>query len=129
MELIPAGVDTTQIITLTNAGDAGDPSITINSITYSGVDAADFSDDLAGTPVLLPGETLDVTITVNPSGGGVKTALATIDHNGDNEAIEITLQATATSNGELELSPAPFDFGQVAVGESSNTAANADQSR
>jgi|GEM_PF-616703 len=115
---IPAGVDATQVITLTNDGDPGDPSITINSITYSGVDAADFSDDIVGTPVLLPGESLDVTITLNPSSGGAKTAVATIDHDGDNEAIDVTLQAFATSNGELELSPAPFDFGQVAVGES-----------
>lgn len=115
---IPAGVDTQQVITLTNIGDPGDPSITINGISYSGTDAADFSDDLPGSPDLLPGQSIDVTVTINPASGGVKTALATIDHNGDNAAIDVTLQAMATSNGELELSPAPFDFGQVVIGES-----------
>ncbi len=117
---VSVGVGSDQILTLTNSGVASDPAITINGLSYSGADAADFSDNFSGPVTLLPGESLDVTLTATASSGGTKDATLTIDHNGGNAPTDATLTATAYENGALELSPDPLDFGQVELG-SANT--------
>ncbi|MGJ3239826.1 MAG: choice-of-anchor D domain-containing protein [Anaerolineae bacterium] len=113
---VSTGEDSTQTLTLTNTGDATDPAIVINGISYSGDDADDFSDDLSAPVTLQPGDMLDVQVTINPTAGGTKNAIMTIDHDGGNAPTEVSLSALAFQSGVLEVSPDPLDFGAVSLG-------------
>lgn len=93
------GQNATQQVTLTNLGQAGAPSITVNSTTISGANAGEFSDtfnDSAGA-TLAPGASTSFTVRFAPTSAGSKSASLSVAHTGTNTPIVIPLSGTATT--------------------------------
>ena len=81
---------------LTNDGDADSPDINLSSISLSGINAAEYSTSFTPT-TLSPGEQMNVTVSVDTSTSGFKTATATVMHDGNNGSLVIGLSATVES--------------------------------
>ena len=78
---------------LTNEGETDAPAINVSAIQLSGVNANEFIIDFQPT-TLLPGEDLDIKMSLDTNTTGIKSATAEVFHDGNNGALEITLQAT-----------------------------------
>src|SRR5581483_9528667 len=86
-----------QPVTLTNLGGTSDPTITVNSATVTGTNAADFTATLTNPPVALaPGASTTLTVTYTPHTTGNETATVTVNHTGTN-AVTIPLTGTGTT--------------------------------
>ncbi len=92
---------------LTNSGEEADaPVINIFGSSKSGVNPAAFNVDL--TPVTLaPGESVTVNIQLQSAVDGFKSATLQIDHDGNNPAVEVTLQGNI-----VEPKAIPINFSQ-----------------
>ena len=89
---------------LTNNGDADGPVINLSSVSLSGVNAGEFSTSFVPT-TLAPGEQLDVNVFLDTSTTGVKSATASVEHDGNNDTLSISLAASVQS---LEAVPVNF---------------------
>ncbi|HEX3599224.1 MAG TPA: hypothetical protein VHU84_03725, partial [Lacipirellulaceae bacterium] len=123
---VTVGQTGTQQLTLTNAGQSGDPNITINpaaaSLAPSGSPFTySFSQQ---TPIVLaPGQSTIVTVNYTPTTGSTDTATLQIPNSGPNSPLGISLSGTgitgtvisfgkSTLNGTTGLSqPTSLQFG------------------
>jgi len=115
------GNSQTETLTVTNLGDTGDPTITLNSVSLSGSDAGDFSNTAPSTTTLGPGASATIDVTFTPFDAQAKSATLTIDHNGTNSPLTVSLVGDGASTvpvgfGVSGLSvslgnPTSLDFG------------------
>lgn len=90
---VPQGNSSADSFTLINDGEADAPVINVSAIQLSGINADEFTPDFQ--PVTLaPGEEYTVQISMNTAIVGFKSATLEVFHDGDNGALEITLQGT-----------------------------------
>ncbi|MFK8081978.1 MAG: choice-of-anchor D domain-containing protein [Granulosicoccus sp.] len=78
---------------VTNEGESDAPVINVSSIQLSGINANAFTSDFQPR-ILSPGEQLEITLTLDTSTPGIKSAMAEVLHDGNNSALQIALQAT-----------------------------------
>ncbi|MGB9072437.1 MAG: choice-of-anchor D domain-containing protein, partial [Terriglobales bacterium] len=100
--------------TVTNTGGS---TVTISSAS---VGSAAFSISGLTLPAnLSAGQSLTFNVTFSPSAAGSVTANLTLVSNADNSPLIIALSGTGTTSGQLGVSPASLNFGNVVVGASS----------
>lgn len=97
-----AGDAAVRTLTLTNTGEPSAPPVFISSFAISGQNAGNFSSDFTQT-TLLPGETLDVKVTFNTQGTGFSQADIRVEHDGNNETIEVSVQGTKVAPGVVAV--------------------------
>ncbi len=98
-----AGTATTKNFTLTNDGDPTAPAVNISSFTLSGQNPNSFESNFTPT-TLQPGDALNVAVSIKNNVTGFNQALATIEHDGNNDAIEILLEGTKVAAGSVPIS-------------------------
>jgi probable HAF family extracellular repeat protein len=87
----------TQEITLTNSGEA---PLRVNSVTLTGVHAADFSLPSGGeSATLTPGQTRTISVRFTPRGAGSRTASLTINDNAPGSPRSVPLSGTGIDTG------------------------------
>jgi len=91
-----------QTVTLTNTGDPEAPPVFISSFNITGQDAQSFSSNFTQTTIL-PGETLDVVVTLAAQANGFNQANVSIEHDGNNETIELKVQGTKVAPGSVPV--------------------------
>ena len=106
-----------QILTLTNIGAQ---TLSITSITVTGANATDFSEnDTCGTPLVF-GATCSLSVTFRPTQSGPRNASLTISDNGVVSSQSVPLTGTGVVSGlNAALSPASLSFGDQTVGDTS----------
>jgi uncharacterized protein YodC (DUF2158 family) len=111
------GTQRTQEVVLRNTAEAGAKSVTVSSVSITGTDAAQFSDDEGGTLTLAPGESETVVVTFAPTTTGAKTASLVAAHDGANASVSVGLSGTAVAPAvaRLTATPAALDVGEVEV--------------
>jgi hypothetical protein len=112
--------------TLTNLGQAGDPSITVDpaqiSITGSGASQFSFQTTTNGPATLAPGQSLVVTVRFTCTDAALRSAVLNIPHSGDNSPLSIGLSGSgvatvpigfgkSTLGGEVSSRPTSLQFG------------------
>ncbi|MFK7997565.1 MAG: choice-of-anchor D domain-containing protein [Granulosicoccus sp.] len=80
-------------LTLTNEGEPDAPAINVSAIQLSGINADAFTINFQ-PQTLLPGEDLDIAISLDTSTAGIKSATAEVFHDGNNGALQISLAGT-----------------------------------
>ena len=78
---------------LRNEGESTAPIINVTAISLSGINADAFDIDFAPT-TLLPGEEIEVDVSLDTSTIGFKSATAEVFHDGNNGAFEIAFEGT-----------------------------------
>lgn len=91
---VDSDTSVSKTITLTNMADAGYPSINIYSVITSGANPDLFTTNFANALTIPPGQSEQITVTVNSSIAGKKEAVLLIDHDGENPQLKSTLNAT-----------------------------------
>lgn len=98
------GSTATQSITVTNSGQAGDPSITLNSTTIVGsATFTDNFDDINGA-VLAPGESVVIDVTFDPDDLIAQAATLQIQHTGTNSPLSIALSGIGSDASPIGFS-------------------------
>ena len=125
---VVAGLERIRTVTLTNLGEAGDESVTIQRISVeSDAEDSPFEVEDVEREVLAPGTQRPIEVTFTPSEDdtGEQTATLAVNHTGRNE-IEITLTGTGVeppaAEDEIEVrvtEPADgsLGFGPVVIGK------------
>jgi pimeloyl-ACP methyl ester carboxylesterase len=110
---------TAQAVTLTNSGNGG---LSINSISISGANSADFAQtNTCGTSVAA-GANCTISITFVPTAAGSRTAAVTIVDNAGSQGI--SLAGTGVAAGPaVQLTPTSLSFGVQPVGVASSVRA------
>ncbi len=105
--------------TLNNVGSA---ALTISQISATG---AGYSFSGINPPVTLsPGQAATFSVEFAPQSSGAATGSLSVASNASNSTLSIALSGTGSSPGQLGVSPATVNFGNVVVGNSqSQTAA------
>ena len=126
-----AGTNSTQSITLTNAGGESYPPINIFSATITGDTTSSFTNDFANTVTLAPGESTQIFANLNSSIAGKKEAVLAIEHDGSNPTIRVGFEGTVTlppepvvntpDNAPDNDNPAPVITGPQITPEFNNT--------
>ncbi|MBX0324349.1 choice-of-anchor D domain-containing protein [Halomicroarcula sp. F13] len=99
---VVVGDTATESVTLTNKGDTGDQTISVDSVDITGANASAFSQDFSGSTTLAPGESTTVDVTFAPTTTGAKSASLEATHNASNTTSPLTVglsgngQSTAT---------------------------------
>jgi hypothetical protein len=101
-------------VTLTNASAPGGASITVTQITTTGTGFSTATPQLPLT--LSPGQSANATITFAPKSAGPFDGQLSIQIQGVTQPATVTLAGTGLAPGQLSVSPANMDFGDVAVG-------------
>jgi hypothetical protein len=108
---VVVGNSQTEALTVTNLGDTGDPTITLNSVNLSGSDAGNFSNAPLSTTTLGPGTSATIDVTFAPFDAQAKSATLTIDHSGTNSPLTVSLMGDGAST-------VPVGFGVSGLGVS-----------
>ncbi|MFN8349376.1 MAG: FG-GAP-like repeat-containing protein [Spirosomataceae bacterium] len=100
----PVGNNSVRTFTIQNTGTA---SLTVSSITLTGVNASQFSvGNLVPASPILPGNSATFTVTYTPTAEGLKTAVVTINNDDCNEAVyDFTVQGTTCPSQLTLVSP------------------------
>jgi Abnormal spindle-like microcephaly-assoc'd, ASPM-SPD-2-Hydin len=112
---IPVGQNQAQTETVTNTGGV---NATISQAAASGTG---FSLTGLSLPVTLtPGQSASFSVTFAPQSAGGFSGSVTISSNASNPSLSVALSGTATgqSEGQLSVSPATINVGNVTVGTS-----------
>ena len=113
---VTVGTKSSLPVTLSNTGGS---DLTISALTQSG---APFSVSGITTPKTIPaGQAITINVAYAPSSAGSNSGSIVITSNDSKSPATIPLSGTATSTpvGQLTLSPASLNFGNVAVGGNS----------
>lgn len=105
--------------TLTNSG-AGPVAITAATATGSGF-------GLNGLPLpmtLTPGESVTFFASFSPQSAGAVQGTISVLSNASNSTLNLALSGSANAAGQLTLSPASLNFGNVTVGKSQQLTAS-----
>ncbi len=112
---VAVGASKTLSEVLTNSGGT---SLTISQATPSGVG---FSVSGLTLPVTLnPGQSQTFSVIFTPASGSAVTGNLAVTSDASNPSLNISLSGTGTTPGQLGLSPASLDFGNVTVGANKN---------
>jgi len=112
---IPAGETALEQFNITNIGNI---DLNIDSVIIEG--AASFT-LLSGAPIgaIAPEEQVTVTVAYEALEG--ESAGVAVVHSDDPDSPEVEVELIAgVSNGELRITPNPYDFGVVSVGSTAN---------
>ncbi len=96
------GDTATEQVTLTNRGETGDQTISVDNVDITGANATEFSQDFSGSTTLSPGESTTVSVTFAPTSTGSKSASLDVTHNATNTTSPLSVglsgngQSTAT---------------------------------
>lgn len=104
-----AGQVTKKSITLTNDGEESAPVVNISSFQITGQNANSFSSNFTQT-ALQPGESLTIVVSLAGGAVGFNQATATIQHDGNNDDIEVNLEGTKVADGSV-----PIEFSTTKV--------------
>jgi len=69
--------------------------------------------------VLSPGESLELSVTFEPTAAGTQNGRITFETNSFNVAVAVGLSGSGTTRESVTATPANLEFGNVAVGQSS----------
>jgi hypothetical protein len=112
---VATGSSKTLSQTLTNSGGS---ALTISQITPSG---SGFSISGITLPVTLSaGQSYTFSVTFTPASGGAASGALAVASNGSNPNLSISLSGTGVVPGQLAVSPASINFGNVTVASSSS---------
>lgn len=111
------GAKTSTVTLSSSASNSG--NITVSQISVSG---ADFS--IASGPqlplTLTPGQSANVSVTFSPKAGGSSSGTLSITSDATNSPSSVPLAGIGLGAGQLGVSPATINFGNVNVGGSAN---------
>lgn len=114
---VPVGTSQQMTVTITNNDTVA--AHTINSVSITGTDAADFStsnDTCTGAALTQGGGSCSVDVTFQPSANGAETAQVDLTYDGGSSAPGVaSLTGTGTVSG-VSISPSPVDFQTVYIG-------------
>ncbi len=103
----------TQVITLGVQGNGQNaPPITVTGINLSGPGGNSFSTDFSSQTTINPGQSLDIAVALNSSIAGQKDAQLQVQHDGENNPLNIQLQGTISSGSGNETLP-EFNAGEL----------------
>ena len=112
---VQAGKSSALSDTLTNTG--GSPV----TITQASVSNASFTITGLGLPTTLnPGQSVTFTATFSPSAAGSASGTISIASDASNSPLSISLSGMEAAQGQLSVSPATLNFGNVVVGAKSS---------
>ena len=115
-ESVDSGDSVARQLSLTNAGLLGDPDITVNATTITGLGASQFNDnfdDLNGV-ALAPGQSVNIDVAYSPlSAGSDGDAVLAITHSGANRTLRIDLDILDASSNV----PVLFSTSELLVSE------------
>ncbi len=104
--------------------NASSNNITLPSVSITGANAAEFSDDFVGTEVLNPGDSLTIDVTFTPASGGQKQATLSLNPStpGISPATITLLGEGVTATGTLFASAPVVTFRARTIGTAAPTA-------
>ncbi|MEK6481684.1 malectin domain-containing carbohydrate-binding protein [Catalinimonas sp. 4WD22] len=106
-EGVAVNASSTKLVTLTNTGS--DQSIIISSIDITGSNTFSYATS-SNLPLILPvGESLDVSVTFNPTDSDQQSATLTINHSGTGGSATLSLSGRAVSE-DLVADPNTLHF-------------------
>lgn len=98
--------------------NSGGTALTVSQIV---ADGTAFSFSGINPPVTLsPGQAATFNVRFAPASAGADSGSLSISSNASNPTLAITLSGTSTSPGQLSITPANLNFGNVVVGSSKN---------
>jgi hypothetical protein len=110
---VAVGNSGTQSETLTNSGGSSvtisQANVSVNSFRVTG---------LSLPKTLSPGQSFTFGVAFAPTTGGGATGTISVVSDASNATLTISLAGTATVTGQLAVSPATLNFGNVIVGQS-----------
>jgi hypothetical protein len=112
---VPVNSTANRVLTLTNLGGAGDPSITVSGASISGTNAADFATSFAGNIVLAPGQSAQLSVSAKPKTTGAKSAILSLVSTAANSPLAVGLTANATA------ATVPISFGKSTLANTAMT--------
>lgn len=86
-------------IKLSNNGGDNYPPVNLYNVVISGANPDSFSTDFNNVVAIAPGDSVDITVTLNSGIAGKKSAQLNIEHDGSNPTIKTKL------SGEVKLPP------------------------
>ncbi len=120
--LVDIGESVNQVVQLLHTGVEGSDPVQINAVSIIGDSANEFSTEFSGFVSMLPGESLDVSVTFTPTVPGKKSASLRLDISGSTAPHVLIIESNArfplTSN--LEPNDEVVAFGQVIQNVSKN---------
>ncbi len=107
-----------QIVSLSNTGNL---IVTINLISVTGTNSADFAQTSNCGTSLTVGASCTISVTFTPTAAGPRAASLSVSDNATGSPQKVALTGTATSNGvpTVTLTPTSLAFGSQAIGTSS----------
>ena len=114
------GDSASQSFVVSNQGSA---TLNVSSTSLAGPNASEFNiDSGGGTFSLLPGATETIVVGFYPTGSGARSASLSLTSNDPDESfVSVSLTGTgALLEPDISVSSSSHDYGNVAVGESSN---------
>jgi hypothetical protein len=100
--------------------NAGETNLVVSAITFSGVDASDFTVTTALPLTVTPGSLAQVVLAFAPSAIGARSGLATVISN-DVQSSNVSLVLTGNGTSRtLAVTPAAVAFGNVRAGRTSS---------
>ncbi|MCI0568248.1 MAG: hypothetical protein L0Z52_08690, partial [Acidobacteria bacterium] len=87
---VAIGTSASQLMTLTNLGGTGSPTITISNVTVGG----NFSENITPPVVLAPGASTTFNLTFLPPTTGLKTSTLQVTHSATNSPVSVPVQGT-----------------------------------
>ena len=110
---VQIGKSLTRYETLTNSGTS---SITVSSATISG---SGFSRGGLSLPLTLAaGHSVTFSVTFTPKTSGKASGSISVNSSASNSTLKVSLSGLGISSGQLAVSPATMNFGNVVVGAS-----------
>ena len=110
---VTVGQSETQLITLTNTGQA--------SVTVSAIQVGDSEFSVSGLQlpiVLAAAQTISVNVAFAPTQKGWSGGTITFTNNSSNPNLGLTVVGTGVTSASVSAAPANLSFGQIAVGNS-----------
>ncbi len=110
---VKVGLPLVKNITVSSAGDSTAPVINLGELSITGDDAEVFTAKVQGAQSLNPGDSSQIAITLQSNTYGEKNATLSIEHDGANPEVKITL------NGKVEqeiVEQTPVFSGSVLAG-------------
>ncbi len=111
------GVQYTNSITITNTGSAGSPLLNVFSAEITGTHASSFATNFQSTSIV-DGELYEFQVSMEDVTEGVKNAMLTIEHDGNNAALEIPLSGKVITPDNV---PITFSQSKVTTGLNKST--------
>ncbi len=109
-----------ETVTIANAGAAGAPDLTVNTLGFSGATPGQFSiagGSCAATPFdLAQGASCTVDIELDANAVAVFTADFDVDSSAGADSVALTGEGTAGPQSTLTITPDPMAFGTVDLG-------------